>query len=49
VKEQSSFVLMINASLLFKTFVMFPNQDTISSLLAPYIEKDSISVLKVIL
>jgi len=30
---------MMDASLLFKAFVMFPNQGTISSLLEPYIEK----------
>jgi len=34
--EQFSFVLMMDASLLFKTFIMFPNQGTISSLLEPY-------------
>jgi len=48
-KEQSSFVLMIDAPLLFKAFVMFPNQGTISSLLEPYIEKGAVSVLKVFL
>jgi len=37
------------ASLLFKAFVMFSNQGTISSLLKSYIRKGSVSVLKVIL
>ena len=31
-KKQSSFGFMMDASLLFKTFVMFPNQGIISSL-----------------
>ena len=35
------------ASLLFKALVMFLNQGTISSLLEPYIEKGSVSVLNV--
>ena len=48
-EEKFSFGLMMDASLLFKAFVMFPNQDTILSLLEPYIEKDSVSVRKVIL
>jgi len=48
-KEQSNFVLMMDASLLFKVFVMFPNQGTISSLLESYMEKDSILDLKMIL
>ena len=48
-KKQSSFVLIIDASLLFKAFVIFPNQGTISSFLEPYMKKGSISVLKVIL
>ena len=41
-EEQSSFILIMDASLLFKLFVMFPNQDTISSLLKSYMEKGSI-------
>jgi len=40
-EKKFSFGLMMDASLLFKAFVMFPNQDTISSLLEPYIEKGS--------
>jgi len=36
-------------TLLFKMFVIFPNQGTISSLLEPYIEKDFVSVRKMIL
>ena len=48
-KKQFIFVLMMDASLLFKAFVMFPNQGTITSLLEPYMEKGSVSVLKVIL
>ena len=52
-KEQSSFGLIMDASLLFKAFVMFPNQGTISgtisSLLEPYKGKGSVSILKVIL
>jgi len=39
---------MMDALLLFKAFVMFSNQGTISSLLELYMEKGSISVLKVI-
>jgi len=39
---------MMDASLLFKAFIIFPNQGTISSLLESYIEKGSVSVLKVI-
>jgi len=46
VKEQSSFSLMIDASLLFKAFIIFPNQGTISSLLEPYKGKGSVSVRK---
>jgi len=38
------FGLMIDTSLLFKVFVMFSNQGTISSLLESYIEKGSVSV-----
>ena len=38
-KEQFSFDLMIDTSLLFRAFIMFWNQGTISSLLEPYIEK----------
>ena len=38
---------MMDTSLLFKAFIMFPNQDIISSLLEPY--KGKASVLKVIL
>ena len=48
-KEQSSFGLIIDVSLLFKAFVIFPNQGTISSLLEPYKRKGSVSVRKVIL
>ena len=48
-KEQSSFNVMMDASLLFKAFVMFSNLDTISFLLESYIEKGSVSVRKVIL
>ena len=43
------FGLMMDESLLFKAFVMFPNQGTISSLLEPYKKKGSVSVRKVIL
>ena len=39
----------MDASLLFKAFIMFPNQSTFSSLLEPYIEKDSVLDQKVIL
>jgi len=46
-KEQSSFNVMMDASLLFKAFVVFPNLGTISSLLGPY--KGTVSVRKVIL
>jgi len=45
VKEQSSFGLMMDASLLFKVFVIFPNQGTTSSLLESYKGKGSVSVL----
>jgi len=38
-KEQSSFSFMMDASLLFKAFVLFSNQGTISSLLELYMEK----------
>ena len=48
-KEQSSFGLMMDASLLFKAFVMFPNQGTILSVLEPCKGKGSVSVQKVIL
>jgi len=48
-KEQSSFDLMMDASLLFKAFIIFPNQGTIISLLESYIEKDFVSVRKVFL
>ena len=48
-EEIIQFFLLMDASLLFKAFVMFLNQDTISSLLEPYIEKGSISVLNLIL
>jgi len=39
---------MMDATLLFKAFVIILNQGTISSLLETYMEKDLISVLKVI-
>ena len=45
---QFSFGLIMDASLLFKAFVMFPNQGTISSLLEPYKKKGSVSVRKLI-
>ena len=48
-KEQFSFDLMMDALLLFKAFIIFPNQGTIISLLESYIEKDFISVRKVFL
>jgi len=48
-KKQSSFDPMMNASLLFKAFVIFSNQSTISSLLELYKGKGSVLVLKVIL
>ena len=48
-KEQFSFGHMMDASLLFKVFIIFPNQDTISSLLEPYKGKGFVSVRKVIL
>ena len=38
-EEIIQFFFMMDASLLFKAFVMFLNQDTISSLLEPYMEK----------
>ena len=43
------FLLMTDALLHYKAFVIFLNQGTISSRLEPYMEKGSISVLKVIL
>jgi len=43
------FNYIMDASLLFKVFIMFSIQGIISSLLEPYKEKGSVSVLKVIL
>ena len=42
-----NFILMMDASLLFKAFIMFSNQGIILSLLEPYIEKGFASVRKV--
>ena len=48
-EETIQFRSYMNASLLFKAFIIFPNQGTILSLLEPYIEKGSVLVQKVIL
>jgi len=47
-KEQSSFGLMMHASLLFRAFVTFSDQGTILSLLEQYKRKCSVSVWKMI-
>ena len=49
VKEQFSFGLMMDVSLLFKAFIIFLNQGTVSSLLEPYKRNGLVSILKVIL
>jgi len=42
-KEQSNFVLIMDVSLHYKAFVMFPNQSTISSLRALHGERFNLS------